>query len=37
MTQTELASRLHVSRLTVAELLHDKRSLSAENKNPLAD
>lgn len=30
MTQTELARRLGVSRLTVSELLHEKRSLSAE-------
>lgn len=30
MTQTELARRLDVSRLTVSELLHEKRSLSAD-------
>jgi len=30
MTQTELARRLHVSRLTVSELLHEKRALSAD-------
>lgn len=30
MTQTELAERLGVSRLTVSELLNEKRSLSAE-------
>jgi len=30
MTQTELARRLGVSRLTVSELLHEKRALSAE-------
>lgn len=30
MTQTELARRLHVSRLTVSELLHEKRRLSPE-------
>lgn len=28
MTQTELAKRLHVSRLTVSELLHEKRRLT---------
>ncbi|MES2019454.1 MAG: HigA family addiction module antitoxin [Pseudomonadota bacterium] len=28
MTQTELAKLLHVSRLSVSELLHEKRSLS---------
>jgi addiction module HigA family antidote len=30
MTQTEFARRLAVSRLTVSELLHDKRGLSAD-------
>lgn len=30
MTQIELAKRLHVSRLTVSELLHEKRGLSPE-------
>lgn len=30
MTQTELARRLNVSRLTVSELLHEKRRLSPE-------
>jgi addiction module HigA family antidote len=30
MTQTELARRLDVSRLTVSELLHEKRSLTAD-------
>ena len=30
MTQTELARRLAVSRLTVSELLHEKRGLSAD-------
>ncbi len=30
MTQTEFAKRLHVSRLTVSELLHEKRGLSPE-------
>jgi addiction module HigA family antidote len=30
MTQLELARRLGVSRLTVSELLHEKRALSAE-------
>lgn len=30
MTQTELARRLDVSRLTVSELLHEKRSLSPD-------
>ena len=30
LTQTEFAKRLHVSRLTVSELLHEKRALSAE-------
>jgi addiction module HigA family antidote len=30
MTQTELADRLGVSRLTVSELLHSKRALSAD-------
>jgi addiction module HigA family antidote len=30
MTQTELARRLKVSRLTVSELLHGKRSLSPD-------
>lgn len=30
MTQVELARRLGVSRLTVSELLHEKRSLSPE-------
>lgn len=30
MTQTELARRLHVSRLSVSELLHEKRALSPE-------
>lgn len=31
MTQTEFAKRLRVSRLTVSELLHEKRALSAEH------
>lgn len=30
MTQTELAQRLSVSRLSVSELLHEKRALSPE-------
>jgi addiction module HigA family antidote len=30
MTQTELARRLCVSRLTVSELLHEKRALSPD-------
>jgi len=30
ITQTELAKRLGVSRLTVSELLHEKRALSAD-------
>jgi len=30
MTQTELARRLAVSRLTVSELLHEKRALSPD-------
>jgi antitoxin HigA-1 len=30
MSQTELAERLDVSRLTVSELLHSKRALSAD-------
>lgn len=30
MTQTEFADLLRVSRVTVSELLHEKRSLSAE-------
>lgn len=30
MTQTEFAKRLSVSRLSVAELLHEKRALSPE-------
>jgi addiction module HigA family antidote len=30
MTQTEFAKRLAVSRLTVSELLHEKRGLSPE-------
>jgi len=30
MTQTEFADLLGVSRVTVSELLHEKRSLSAE-------
>jgi addiction module HigA family antidote len=30
LTQTELAQRLAVSRLTVSELIHEKRALSAE-------
>lgn len=30
MTQTDLARRLEVSRLTVSELLHEKRGLSAD-------
>jgi len=30
MTQTELARRLGVSRLTVSEVLHEKRALSPE-------
>ena len=30
MTQTEFAKRLVVSRLTVSELLHEKRGLSAD-------
>ena len=30
ITQSELANRLGVSRLTVSELLHEKRSLSAD-------
>lgn len=30
MTQTEFAQRLGVSRLTVSEILHEKRGMSAE-------
>jgi len=30
LTQTEFARRLNVSRLTVSELLHEKRALSAD-------
>lgn len=30
LTQTELAQRLSVSRLTVSEVLHEKRALSAD-------
>ena len=30
ITQTELANRIGVSRLTVSELLHEKRGLSAD-------
>lgn len=30
MTQTEFAERLGVSRLTISELLHEKRALSPE-------
>lgn len=30
MTQTEFAQRLGVSRLTVSEILHEKRGISAE-------
>src|SRR5438128_263280 len=30
MTQTEFAGRIGVSRLTVSELLHEKRALSAD-------
>lgn len=30
LTQTELAQRLAVSRLTVSELIHEKRALSAD-------
>lgn len=30
ITQTELANRLGVSRLTISELLHEKRGLSAD-------
>ncbi len=30
MTQTEFARRLNVSRLTVSELLHEKRALSPD-------
>lgn len=30
ISQTELAKRLSVSRLTVSELLHEKRALSAD-------
>ncbi len=30
LTQTELAQRLAVSRLTVSEVLHEKRALSAD-------
>ena len=30
MTQTEFAKRLAVSRLTISELLHEKRGLSAD-------
>jgi addiction module HigA family antidote len=36
MTQTELAQRLGVSRLTVSELLHGKRALSADMAMRLA-
>jgi antitoxin HigA-1 len=34
MTQTELAERLGVSRLTVSELLHGKRALFARYGDP---
>lgn len=30
LTQTELAQRLAVSRLTISEVLHEKRALSAD-------
>ena len=30
ITQTELANRIGVSRLTISELLHEKRGLSAD-------
>lgn len=36
MTQTELARRLGVSRLTVSEVLHEKRALSPEMAARLA-
>src|SRR2546429_7502342 len=36
MTQTELAERLGVSRLTVSELLHGKRALSPDMAGRLA-
>ena len=36
MTQTELAQRLGVSRLSVSELLHERRGLSAEMAARLA-
>ena len=36
MTQTELAKRLDVSRVSVSELLHERRSLSPEMASRLA-
>ncbi|MFZ2208372.1 MAG: HigA family addiction module antitoxin [Porticoccaceae bacterium] len=36
MTQTEFARRLGVSRLTVSDLLHEKRALSPEMAKRLA-
>ena len=36
MTQTELANRLDVSRLSVSELLHERRALSPEMAARLA-
>ncbi|VAW93555.1 Antitoxin HigA [hydrothermal vent metagenome] len=36
MTQTELARRLGVSRLTVSDLIHEKRALSADMAMRLA-
>jgi antitoxin HigA-1 len=36
MTQTDLAKRLDVSRLTVSELLHERRALSPEMAARLA-
>jgi len=36
MSQTELARRLNVSRLTVSDLIHEKRALSADMAMRLA-